>query len=189
MQNIVETIKERLLEYSQKSFAKDGYDFWKHHIRYVFKYAHDLAVKRGADVEVCELTALFHDMSMVADLGPRAEHPKYGAQMARSMLTELGYPNDKIDLVEKCVLHHSSDWQGSRNTLEEQIIADADVLAHLDSIPSLFNLAYNRRKLSMEEGREFAKNKLIGDYKKLSPQAQKEIKERFDTVMNVLFGD
>lgn len=55
----------------------------------MFKHSHDIAVKRGADVEVCELAALFHDMAMVADFGPRDEHEKYGAQMAHSVLTEL----------------------------------------------------------------------------------------------------
>lgn len=92
MQNIVEIVKERLLEYTQKSFEKDGYDFWNEHIKYVFQNAHDLAIKRGADVEICELGALFHDMAIVADFGTREEHEIYGAKMARSMLTELGYP-------------------------------------------------------------------------------------------------
>lgn len=187
MKNIVKIVKEKLLEYSQKSFEKDGYDFWNNHIKYVFKHAHDLAIKRSADVEVCELAALFHDMAMVADFGPRDEHEKYGAQMAHSMLTELKYPNDKIDLVEKCVLHHRGSKNTPRKTKEEQILADADVIAHFDNIPSLFSLAYNKLGLSMDEGREFVKNKLTKDYKKLSTNGQKELKERFNTIMDVLF--
>ena len=187
MKDIVEVIKEKLLDYSKKSFEKDGYDFWNNHIKYVFKHSHNMAVKRGADVEVCELAALFHDMAMAADFGPRDDHANYGAQMAHSILTEMGYPADKMELVEKCVLHHRHGWAKPRETMEEQILADADVIAHLDSIPSLFSLAYNKIGLPMEEGREFVKRKLMGDYTKLSPQTQKELKERFDTVMNVLF--
>ena len=187
MADIVKIVKEKLLEYSKKSFEKDGYDFWNNHIKYVFKNAHDLAIKRGADVEICELSALFHDMAMVADFGPRDEHEKYGAQMARSMLTELSYPKEKIDLVEKCVLHHRGSKDDKRDTVEEQIIADSDVIAHFDSIPSLFSLAYNKIKLPMDEGKEFVKNKLTRDYKKLSPQGQKELKKRFETIMNILF--
>jgi uncharacterized protein len=187
MKNIVEVVKQKLFEYNEKSLKKDGYDFWKEHIKYVFKYAHELAEKRGADVEICELAALFHDMAMVADFGPRDEHEKYGAQMARSLLTELAYPNEKIDLVEKCVLHHRGSKQDTRDTVEEQIIADSDVIAHFDAIPSLFSLAYNKMKLPITEGRDFVKNKLIRDYKKLSPQSKQELKERFDTIMNMLF--
>lgn len=187
MQNIVEVIKEKLLDYSKKSFEKDGYDFWNNHIKYVFKHSHDMAITRGADVEVCELAALFHDMAMVADFGPRDEHEKYGAQMARSMLTELNYPKDKIDLIEQCVLNHRSSGGKLRESTEEQIVADADVIAHLDSIPSLFSLVYNKMHMSLEDGREYIKNKLLRDYQKLSPEGQKELQERFDTTMNVLF--
>ena len=187
MKSIVRIVKDKLLEYSKKSFEKDGYDFWNNHIKYVFKHAHDLAVKRDADIEVCELSALFHDMAMVAGFGPRDEHEKYGAKMARSMLTELGYQKEKIDLIEKSVLHHRASKEDTRDTIEEQIIADADVIAHFDNIPSLFSLAYNKMKLSMEEGKDFVKNKLTNDYKKLSPIGQKELRERFDTIMKVLF--
>ena len=187
MKKIVKSVKEKLLEYTQKSLEKDGYDFWNDHIKYVFKHAHDLAVTRGADVEICELGALFHDMAMPAEFGPREEHEQYGAKMARSILTEFGYPKDKIDLIEKCVLHHRGSKNDSRDTVEEQIIADADVMAHFDSIPSLFSLVYNKMNLPIPEGKEYVKNKLTRDYKKLSPQSQKEMKKRFDTIMDILF--
>ena len=60
-------------------------------------------------------------------------------------------------------------------------------MAHFDSIPSLFSLAYNKIGLPMEEGRDFVKRKLLGDYDKLSPEGRKELQERFDTIMSVLF--
>ena len=187
LQNVVETVKAKLLEYSEKSFQQDGYDFWNNHIKYVFLHARELALKRKADVEVCELAALFHDMAMVAGFGPRTEHEKYGAQMARSVLNELDYPANKTDLIERCVLNHRSSINAPRETTEEQIIADADVMAHFDSIPSLFSLVYNKLGMSMEEGKEYVKNKLQKDYKKLSLLGQTEQQDRFNTIMSVLF--
>ena len=59
--------------------------------------------------------------------------------------------------------------------------------AHFDSIPSLFSLVYNKLGMSMEEGKEYVKNKLQKDYKKLSPLGQTEQQDRFNTIMNVLF--
>lgn len=189
MKNIVESVKSILMEYNQKSFEMDGYDFWNDHIKHVFKHSHDLAIKRGGDIEVCELAALFHDMAMVASFGPRAEHEQYGAKMAVSILTELGYPKDKIDLIEKCVLHHRGSKNDTRDTVEEEILADADVLAHFDSIPSLFSLVYNKLGMSIEEGKQYVKRKLINDYRKLSPKAKQELQDRFDTIMSVLFAE
>ena len=89
MENTVGKVKEKLFEYNEKSLKKDGYDFWNNHIKYVFYHSHNMAVKRGADVEICELSALFHDMAMVADFGPRDEHEIYGAKMARDILNEM----------------------------------------------------------------------------------------------------
>lgn len=189
MPNIVEQVKEKLLEYNKKSFEKDGYDFWNEHIKYVFQHAHDMAIKRGADVEVCELAALFHDMAMVADFGPRDDHEKYGAQMAHDILRAMQYSSDKMNLVEQCVLHHRASKNAPRNTVEEQIIADADVAAHFDNIPSLFSLVYNKMNMSINDGKEYVKNKLIRDYEKLSAIGKQELKKRFDTIMAVLFID
>ena len=187
MKTVVENVKEILLKYAKESFERDGYDFWNNHIKYVFKHSRDMAIKRSADIEVCELAALFHDMAMVANFGSRDEHEIYGAKMVRDILAKLNYPKDKMDLIEQCVLHHRGSKKDVRITKEEQILADADCAAHFDSIPSLFSLAYNKIGLSMEEGKEFVKNKLTRSYEKLSPNGQKELKERFDTIMNVLF--
>jgi uncharacterized protein len=188
MKNIVEAVKEKLLEYNKTHFEKSGYDFWDEHIRLVFQNARDLAVRRGADIEICELAALFHDMALPAEIGDRNEHEKHGAKMARAMLAGLGYPKEKIELVEKCVLHHSGGKGYSRDTVEEQIIADADVLAHFDNIIILFNLTFSKMKLSISDGRKYMKSRLMGDWEKLGPESKKDLKERFDTIMKVLFA-
>lgn len=187
--NIVEIVKNKLIDYSEQSKTKDGYDFWNEHIKFVFKHAGDLARKYNADIEVCELAALLHDIAMPAENGPREEHHIYGAQMAQEILSELNYTQNKIDLIKKCVLHHRGSKDEVRETIEEQIVADADVMAHFDNIPSLFSLAYNELKLSVSEGAEYVKNKLLRDYKKLSPQSKELLKDRFDTIMSVLFLD
>lgn len=187
MNNIVETVKKELLKYTIQSYQKDGYDFWDDHIKYVFQNSKMLAAKRGADVEICELAALFHDMSMPAEFGPREKHEIYSAKMARSLLIDMRYPEEKIELIEKCILHHRSSKDTTRNTLEEEIIADADVMAHFDNIPSLFSLVYRKMQLPVSEGREYVKKKLAKDYKKLSSTAKEEMKERFEAIMKVLF--
>ena len=47
-------------------------------------------------------------------------------------------------------------------TGELQCVADADVMAHFDCIPSLFHLAFGKNEmgLSIEDGTEFVKKKL-----------------------------
>ncbi len=77
-----------------------------------------------------------------------------------------------------------------RNLIEEQCVADADVMAHFDCIPSLFHLAFGKNEMdkSIEEGTEFVKKKLERDFNKLSDRTKEGLKDRYENIMRVLFG-
>ena len=187
MSEITEKIKQELLIRCEKSKQKDGYDFWNEHIKYVVDNAVKLAKEYGADVEIVELGALLHDISMPSEYGDREEHHIYGAEIAEELLTKLDYPKDRIEKVKNCVLNHRSSRKLQRNTIEEQCVADADVIAHFDCIPSLFSLVYNKMNLSISDGAKYVKRKLERDYNKLSPRTKEKLKERYDKIMEVLF--
>ena len=109
--------------------------------------------------------------------------------MPEELLNKYNYPQDRIERVKQCVLNHSGSKDLPRNTLEEEIIADADVIAHFDSIPTLFSLAYQRLNLNIEEGTKYVKDKLARDYNKLSPRTKEYLKERYENILKVLFVD
>jgi len=77
----------------------------------------------------------------------------------------------------------------ARNTVEEECVADADVMAHFDCIPSLFHLVYDELELSIKDGEEYVKKKLERDYYKLSERTRNIMKDRYDNIMKVLFVD
>ena len=187
MSEVTEKIKQELLVRCEKSKQKDGYDFWNEHIKYVVDNAVKLAKEYGADIEIVELGALLHDIAMPSEYGDREEHHIYGAEIAEELLTKLNYPKDRIEKVKNCVLNHRSRGKSQRNTIEEQCVADADVIAHFDCIPSLFSLVYNKMNLSISDGAEYVKRKLERDYNKLSPRTKEKLKERYDKIMEVLF--
>ena len=60
-------------------------------------------------------------------------------------------------------------------------------MAHFDSIPSLFSLAFQRLNLDIKEGTKYVKEKLERDYNKLSPRTKEYLKERYNNIINVLF--
>lgn len=189
MSGIVENIKEELLKRCDAYNEKYGYDFWNDHIKYVVKNSIELARKYDADVEIVELGALLHDIAMPSEIGPREEHNVYGAKIADELLTKLNYLGDRKERVKECVLRHRGSKNLPRNTVEEQCVADADVIAHFDCIPSLFHLAFgkNEKEMSIEEGTEFVKKKLERDYNKLSERTREEIKDRYENIIKVLF--
>ena len=191
MSETVEIIKEELLKRCKSYNEKYGYDFWNDHIKYVVKNAVELAKKYGADMEIVELGALLHDIAMPSEIGPREEHNFYGAKIADELLTGLNYPEDRKERVKECVLRHRGSKDLPRNTIEEQCVADADVMAHFDCIPSMFHLAFckNDLDMSIKDGTEFVKKKLERDFSKLSDRSREELRDRYENIMKVLFVD
>lgn len=189
MSEITEKVKEELLNRCEKYKEKNGYDFWNDHIKFVVQNSVKLAKEYGADVEIVELGALLHDIAMPSEYGEREQHHIYGAEIAEQLLTELNYPQDRIEKVKNCVLNHRGSKDRPRNTIEEQCVADADVIAHFDCIPSLFHLAFgkNEKDLSIEDGTEFIKQKLERDYNKLSERTREMLKDRYKQITEVLF--
>lgn len=189
MSEIVENIKKELIKICNLYNEKYNYDFWNEHIKYVVKNAVELSEKYGADTEIVELGALLHDIAMPSEFGPREEHNVYGMKIADELLTKLDYPQDRKERVKQCILRHRSSKDLLRNTIEEQCVADADVMAHFDCIPSLFHLAFGKNEmgLSIEDGTEFVKKKLERDYNKLSSRTRETLKERYENIVNILF--
>lgn len=189
MSEVVEKIKEELLKRCRLYNEKHGYDFWNDHIKYVVKNSVELAKKYNADIEIVELGALLHDIAMPSEIGPREEHNVYGAKIADELLTKLNYPQDRKERVKECVLRHRGSKDLPRNTIEEQCVADADVIAHFDCIPSLFHLVFgrNEKNMSISDGTEFVKKKLERDYNKLSERTKEELKSRYENIVKVLF--
>ena len=183
-----EKIKQELLLRCEQFREKSGYDFWNEHIKYVVENAIKLAQNYGADVEIVELGALLHDIAMPSEYGERDLHHIYGAEIAEQLLTELNFPKERIERVKNCVLNHRGSTDRARNTLEEQCVADADVIAHFDCIPSLFSLVYKEKRLSISDGKEYVRKKLERDYNKLSDRTKDILKERYNNIISVLFN-
>jgi uncharacterized protein len=192
MSEIINKAREFVLEKCEqhkKNPEWGYYDYWNDHIKRVVYHAVNLANQYGADAEIVELGALLHDISMPSEYGDRSEHHIFSAEIAESLLTELNYPQDRLERVKKCVFNHPNRIRHLRETIEEYCISDADALAHFDRIPSLFKLAYNILNMNLEEGREYVKERLQGDYNGLSEQSKIAYKEKFETIMGIVFVD
>ena len=140
--SVIKFVRDKLMAanklYEEKS--SDHYNFWEQHVKLVVKEALNLADEYGADKEIVELGALLHDIALVMEVGTKADHNKNGKEIARQILEEYGYPDDRKERVLGCVLHHRSS-QYAEN-LEELCVGDADILAHSDNIPMCFGFVY-----------------------------------------------
>ena len=185
MNNIIEKVKDEMIQISNERMKETKYDDWNNHIRLVYENGHKLALERNADVEIVDLATILHDVSRVMRYGSIEQHNVYGAEVAEKILKKYNYPEEKIVLVKKCIYNHIDN---PKNSVEEEIVADADVLAHFDNLSMLYYISLGRRKLDFEEAKKFVKNKLEFDFKKLSTYGKNKYKDRYENIIKTLFG-
>ena len=179
---IYEEVKRRCLS-PNNSY---GIGAWDHHIKLVYELAKNNAKSYGADEEVVAIAALLHDIASVTNKDFTEEHHIIGATIAEELLVKENYSKDKIELIQKCIFNHRGSKLMDKNTPEEICIADADAMAHFYSVPSLLSMVYKEKKLSIDEGAEFVKNKLDRSYNKLSPKGKALVEQQYEAAKLLL---
>ncbi|WP_297638431.1 HD domain-containing protein [uncultured Clostridium sp.] len=156
------------------------------HIESVAKHAVELAKHYNADVEVCEIAGWLHDIASITDYSLYKEHHIHGANIAEEILNFYNYPKDKIELVKLCILNHRGSIEKERISQEEICLADADAISHYDNLPSLYYLAFVQRKLNIDDGTNFVKNKLDRSYNKMSSESKEYYKNKRELILSIL---
>lgn len=163
-----------------------GIGAWDHHIKVVYELAKQHAKDYNADKEVVALAALLHDIASVTDASFTEEHHTIGAQIAEGLLLKEKYPQEKIELVKKCILNHRGSRLVDKNSPEEICIADSDAMAHFYSIPSLLSMVYKEKNLSIDAGSKFVMDKLNRSYNKMSDKGKELVKIQYESAKNIL---
>ena len=194
MSQIVEKMRQEIIDRSARfeeltKGTKDEYNIYREHIQYVYKYVVMLSKDKNVDGEVLELAALLHDISMTDMSLDRSRHNEYGAGIAEQLLRESNYPEDRTQLVKRCILNHSKRRQQYRSTEEEQILVDADGLSHFDVVKTLYSLPSKVMGLNEEDSVRFVQDKLTGDYNELSDDLKYLVKEKYDRIMTAKCED
>ena len=129
-------IKEQSELFDKSQNCKIG-QTWNYHLLPVIKNACLLADKYGADKDIVEVAALFHDYADLIDFDNRDNHHIIGANLAEEILAKDGYDMDFINRVKLCINNHRASVVREKFSIEEICVADADALSHLDSFVEL----------------------------------------------------
>lgn len=183
--DILKGLQQEIYDRCQRETNKFGPGCY-YHIAAVVQNAEILADEYGADKEIVMIAAWLHDIASITDYSLYVLHHIHGAKMAYDILKEYDYNDKKILLVQKCIENHRGSVSFEKSSAEELCVADADAISHFDSVPSLLYLAYVQKKLGIEDGREFVKDKLRRSFQKLSIRGKKLYQHKFEKVMEVL---
>jgi uncharacterized protein len=119
------------------------------HVLRVYRIAERLATAEGADLEIVRAAALLHDSRGSAPGGSgteRLEHHLTSAQFAGEVLQQEGWTEERIQAVQHCIRAHRFRHNGEKpQTLEAQVLFDADKLDVLGAIGAARTIAYAAR--------------------------------------------
>ena len=156
------------------------YDYSLHFVP-IRDYAVKLAEITGADKEVVELAAWLHDLGRVR-AGTAESHHVTGAQEARNIMKNLGYPEKTIKHVEDCILEHTCEpGLPQPKTLESRIVSSADAMAHYDTIPWLLSVSLRKHGGDMKQSVAWVLEKVNRGWEKkiLIPEGKKIVEEKY----------
>ena len=160
---------------------------WEYHLLPVVKNAVKFAKERGADIEVVEVAALFHDYGSLVDGCVHYErHHIVGGEMAKPILEKFGYGAEFIERVRKCIFAHRASVPVAKQSVEEICISDADAVAHIENAFEII-MWRGQHGDSVEEGNAFVKRKMQKSFAKLSDEAKDYVRGRYEAVLTILY--
>jgi uncharacterized protein len=127
---------DRLHEISARFCLEEGGSHGPDHSERVLHNAMALGRKMGARLDILAPAALLHDIGRSRESRTRGQvcHAARGAEMAAPLLRELGYSEDDIRAVCHCIHAHRFRSDVRPQTLEAEILFDADKLDSIGAI-------------------------------------------------------
>ena len=125
---------EELKEKIQAYFEKGGSHSFDHTQR-VYNLALKISKGEKADLDVVRAAALLHDISRLKEDNKKVKcHAEDGSIVAKRILEQEGFPEDKIEKVCYCIKVHRHSKNIKAETKEAEILQDADRLDALGAI-------------------------------------------------------
>lgn len=102
------------------------------HVLRVWRLAMRIGEAEGANLEIVQAAALLHDVGRADEEASGVCHAKLGAQRACQILA--GHPEQRVEAVAQAIAQHRFRGTNGPQTLEAQVLYDADKLDAIGAI-------------------------------------------------------
>ncbi|MCL2629619.1 MAG: HD domain-containing protein [Alphaproteobacteria bacterium] len=179
-------VEEQCKHYDKYERVFNG-QTWNYHVLPVVKNSVRFARERGADAEVVEVAALFHDWANLVDFEKYSEvHHIASGELAEPILIKYGYSQEFIDKVKRCIFSHRGREVKEKISIEEVCLADADAMVHIENVFEII-IWRGMRGDTVEQANNFVKSKLARSFAKLSDYAKESIKEKYEAALKIFY--
>ncbi len=183
-ETIIEKIRKFVEEECNKPMSKYGKFPYEFHFVPMVDLAKKLAVNKNADLEIVELAAWLHDIGSI--IYGRENHHITGAKIAEDELKKFNYPEEKIKKIKHCIIAHRGSNDIQPETLEAEIIMEADAMSNFENIAGIFMAAFIYENKNQREAKISVREKLQRKWNQLSLEGKAIIKPKYDAVMLLL---
>ncbi len=183
-ENIVGEIRKFVEEECNKETSKYGKEPYEYHFVPMVNHAIKLAEKKQADKEIVELAAWLHDIGSI--IHGRKDHHITDAEIAEIKLREYNYTEEKIEKIKHCIISHRGSNNLLPETIEAEIIIEADAMSNFENIAGIFKAAFVYENNTQGEAKDSVREKLIRKWNQLSEEGKKIIKPKYKAAMLLL---
>jgi len=140
---VVSEFEKMLKDYTNKVLGGSSSHDLDHTLR-VVRLARKIAEEEEADSDVVVAAAYLHDIARpIERIDPKVDHAKKGAELARKVLEEFGFPKEKIEMVAQAIEDHRFRNGKVPRTLEGKVLQDADRLDAIGAIGIYRAISYS----------------------------------------------
>jgi HD superfamily phosphodiesterase len=143
-----------------KRFAKHVYPahMFRNHILPAVDIAGEFADTLDANKRNTQIAAYLHDIGRV----PHPFHAAVGNYVSRVVLRWCGCPKKDIDEICYCIRVH--EGKKGFNTIEAEIVANADAVSQFENFLYMFSLYYSTHGKDIDKTKRWLKDKYQRDY-------------------------
>ncbi|TFG70980.1 MAG: HD domain-containing protein [Anaerolineales bacterium] len=143
------------------------------HILRVVNLAERIARQEGADLRIVRAAALLHDLGRAESQAQDMNHAAVAAERAGQLLSDWGAPRDWISAVQHAIAAHRFRALPDPQSLEAQVVFDADKLDAIGAIGIARVFAYGgahqQRLWASRESIDVAEWEMEGDASEHTP--------------------
>jgi uncharacterized protein len=120
------------VEKASRLYPKDDTAHGFDHVLRVLRLAERIGQAEGADLEIVRAAALLHDVARPEEEDSGACHAQAGSKRAREILQ--GHPPEEVEVVAQAIATHRFREKSIPQTLEAQVLYDADKLDAMGAV-------------------------------------------------------